>query len=250
MIKVAIRAQYPELGKYNWYNSIKPFKVIDNIELAFHSPDNFMRFVEPDAVIYPIKDLEIGVPTIHMAHTAIGNFGLFMEVLVKTANIAKELKCKNLIVHPTNARLKDVISKIENVVTPLLNEWDIDILWETFLSKRRFLGAFEPLGEFCREHLRHYICFDIVHMQRHCTEDILLDISRHENYIKSYHFSNWHSKPFKQHLPINEGIYDCNRILDNLIRLKFDGTITLEYLPEYHNQLVEDAQHLLRKIYK
>lgn len=249
-MKIAIRAQYPELGKYNWYSSIEPYHTIGSIELAFHSPDNFVKFVEPDAVLHAIDKLQIEVPTIHMAHANLRNLKLFLKVLEKTMEIAKMVKCNKLIVHPVYGDMQDSIDTIESVLLPRLEDNDMNLLWETFPSKRRFLTAWEDLALFARVFPRNSICYDIVHMQRRDTKEVIEDIETYYDIIESFHFSNWHPTPFKQHLPINAGIYDCDKIIDELIKLKFDGVVTLEYLLNYHNQLVNDALYLLKRIYK
>lgn len=249
-MKIAIRAQYPELGKYNWYSSIEPYHTVGNIELAFHSPEHFMEFVEPDAVIHAIDKLQIGVPTIHMAHANLNNLKLFLKVLEKTMKIAKRVKCNKLIVHPTSGNMQDSVETIETVILPRLEDNDMNLLWETFSSKRRFLTAWEDLALFAHVMPRNFVCYDIVHMKRESTEEVIEDIETYYAIIKSFHFSNWYPKPFKQHLPIGNGIYDCDRIVGSLLKSGFDGVVTLEYLPNYHNQLVNDGLHLLGMVYK
>lgn len=247
---ISIRAQYPATGKYDWYESLKKLTSVKIIELAFHSPDNFIQLVEPGPVIFPIEELGFGVPTIHMAHASLNNFKLFMSVFMGTLKLAQSLGCRNIVIHPSRGKLKKFNMVLDHVISPLLNDYDCNILWETFLSKRRFLTAWKDLADFCEENDRHYICYDICHMQRHTTDEVIADIDNYIHLIKGFHFSNWTQHPFQQHLPIRQGLFNIDKIMDALIKENFQGGITLEYLPEFHDQLVPDALVLLRKLYE
>ena len=45
-------------------------------------------------------------------------------------------------------------------------------------------------------------------------------------------------------------LYNVDKIMDALIKEDFQGSITLEYLPDFHDQLVPDALVLLKKLYE
>ena len=249
-MRICIRAQYPATGQYDWWEALKALHPVTDIELAFHSPDSFVSFVNPGEVILAIKTQGLSVPTIHMAHANLSNLSLFMRVFTGTLKIAQALHCTEIIVHPSYGSAPDLDAIFDGILLPLLEDHGCNVLWETFLGKRRILTAWEQLAEFCRRHERSFICYDICHMQRRETEDVIEDIDIHRDLIRAFHFSNWRPVPFKQHLPVNAGILDYHRILDHITQIDFEGTATLEYLPEFHHLLVTDALGLRDKLYK
>jgi len=247
---VAIRAQYPAEGEYDWGESLENLASIGVIELAFHSPEAFVKFVDPIKVAESILDVgAISVPTIHMAHASLTNLGLFIPVLVGTLQIAMAIRCQNIVVHPNYGVVKDFEILYDRAILPLLDDYGCYFLWETFSSKRRILPAWEKLAAFCEKHVRSYICYDVVHMKRQ-TEEVIEDIDTYGHLIKGYHFSNWQSTPFKQHLPLGDGVLDFGQIVRHLVRTDSEASITLEYLPEFHDRLVPDAVRLLERVYK
>ena len=249
-MKVAIRAQYPATGKYDWREALDALAPVKYIELAFHSPDNFVRFVDLESVVGPIMDLNLGVPTIHMAHASLTNLGLFIPVLIGTLKMAWELNCRNIVVHPSRGEVKGMDVLFWQAIIPLLEDYNCDILWETFSGKRRILTAWDELAKFCECYRRNSICYDICHMQRRSASEVVDDIETYWSLIEAFHFSNWSSMPHMQHLPLGDGILDFNSIVKHLKWRDFQGSITLEYLPEFHDRLVPDALRLMEKVYE
>lgn len=45
----------------------------------------------------------------------------------------------------------------------------------------------------------------------------------------------------KHHLPIDNF---CKEVIDYLIENKWSGSVILEYLPEFHNQMIADVKFL------
>ena len=236
---IAIRAQYSP--QYNWTESLKSLSPVKDIELAFFKPDDFMG-VKIGEVITPIQELGISVPTIHMAHAPQTEWWLFIQVLVKTLALAKAVDCHNIVLHPSHGPVDGFDSLVEHSVIPLLGS--CNLLWETFPGKRRILTAWEQLAEFCEKHEKNYICYDLCHMRR-STEGVLEDIDNYGHLIKAYHLSNWLGD--KQHLAVGEGEIDFKQVIRHLTG--FEGSIALEYLPEYHHRLVGDALEINRWIY-
>lgn len=241
---IAIRAQYPAKGQYDWKESLKALNPIKDIELAFFKPEDFLD-VKPEEVIAPIQELGISVPTIHMAHTYQTEWWSFITVLVKTLDIAKAVDCHNIVLHPSYGPVQGLDSLVEHSVLPLLG--DCNLLWETFYGKRRILTTWKQLAEFCERHEKNFICYDLCHMHRG-TEGALEDIDTYGHLIKAYHFSNWERD--RQHLPIDEGVLDFSEIVSHLMKRGFAESITLEYLPEFHNRLTGDAMELNRRVYQ
>lgn len=249
-MRIAIRAQYPATGQYDWKEGLKALHPIKDIELAFHSPDNFVQFVKTEDVVGPLMELGMWVPTIHMAHANLTNLGLFMPVLIGTLKIARAVNCHDIILHPNPGKVKDLDMLMDRAILPLLEDSDCNLLWETFRSKRRILTAWEQLARFCEKHDRNHICYDICHMQRETADEVIEDIEAYGHLIKSYHFSNWKPVPMTQHLPIREGVLDFRKIVRHLQGVVPDTTTaTLEYIPEFHNRLVVDALWLMRQVY-
>lgn len=246
-MRISIRAEYPATGKYDWKEALEKLSPIRNIELAFHSPENFVNFVKLKEVVLPIIKLGLDVPTIHMAQASLTNLKLFMPVFVGTLKIAKELACQDIVLHPNNGAIKEFDIVFKHVIYPLLEDYNCYLLWETFRGKRRLLTAWEQLAEFCEEYDKHYICYDICHMTRYTAKDVIKDIQEYSHLIKGFHISNWSKVPFRQHLPIRQGLLDYDKIIKHIAKNGPDVNMTLEYLPQFHNQLVTDALYLLER---
>ena len=246
-MEISIRAQYS--SEYDWGEALRRVVPVGSIELAFYDRELFLGKTELDDVVLPIKDLGLQVPTTHMASCGLSDIKLFMWILMKTIQIARAVGCRSIIVHPSNESVKDFGERYDQIVLPALESYDCDIHWETFAGKRRSLPAWNKLVAFCGEHGRSYICYDICHM-RPSTEKALEDIDTYYDFIRGFHFSNW--KPGGsggQHLPLEEGVVDYDKIIRHLVKTDFQGNITLEYLPQFHNRLVADALDILDKVY-
>ncbi|MFQ6102496.1 MAG: sugar phosphate isomerase/epimerase family protein, partial [Anaerolineae bacterium] len=156
--------------------------------------------------------------------------------------IAQGLDCSPIVVHPTNARLSEVEGKIASVVDPLLAEAGVTLCWETFSGRRRFLSSIEGIAAFCRGHEHHAACYDTAHLHKPQAE-LLADIAAYMPVIRCFHLSNRSGKGREQHLPLRhrEGVLDFEEIIGAIVANGFEGPLTLEYLPQYHGQLLEDA---------
>ncbi len=173
-----------------------------------------------------------------------------MPVLIGTLRMARAVNCHDIVLHPSRGKVKDLDMLVDRALIPILEDSDCNLLWETFRAKRRILTAWEQLAEFCERHDRNYICYDICHMQPGTAAEAIKDIDTYYHLIKGFHFSNWQQVPFKQHLPVAKGMLDFRKIMEYLTASGFEGNITLEYLPEFHDQLVPDALYLMKEIYQ
>ena len=99
----------------------------------------------PKTLVYPFEQLKIKVSSVHMAHERITKPNEFFETLTKTVAITKKLRCENIVIHPSNAKLEDIKGFIEQKINPLLEKEEIYICWETFAGKRRFLRQHLPV---------------------------------------------------------------------------------------------------------
>lgn len=240
-IEVSIRASYPQDGSYNWESRVTSFREIGSVELAFHLPGRFLSEVELSEVLLPLDRHQIRVSSIHMAHARITEKGEFLSTFCKTTKMAKALGCAKIVVHPSRGVLNNNIDKfITSILDPLLQAENVYILWETFSSQRRFLSGIEEIASFCRHKANHYACYDFTHIHKP-QEEVEEEVGLFLDQIKSFHVSNRCGR--QQHLPVfsQEGDLDFHRIIGMLKREGFVGTLVLEYMPQFHDRLGEDA---------
>lgn len=242
-MEFAIRLSYPENNEYSWSEAIQQYADAGNIELAFYSTELFLRNVKAEA----FQRGPLQVSSIHMAHARITDFPLFELILTKTIEIAKCVNSQYIVVHPSKGRLEDVKDFIDGTVDKILNHEKIFLCWETFSSKKRFLSGINGIAEFCHGKQWHKACYDFSHIHEE-QDAVLKQISRWLDYIKIFHVSNRISIQNVQHLPLfNKGDLDFMPILKFLKDKDYNGTLVLEYLPEFHSQLIEDALFLKAK---
>jgi sugar phosphate isomerase/epimerase len=210
--------------------------------VAFYRPQLFLEQVVAANVTEPFSILPLRAISVHMAQARIGQFDEFLAVLCKTIPIAQALNCRLVVAHPTNTRLVDVEQKIASAVDPLLAQAGITLCWETFGSQRRFLSGIEGIAAFCRGRSHHAACYDTSHLHRPLAE-VLVDITSYADCIRCFHLSNRGTQEEQQHLPLRDpqGVLDFEEILAAIARSGFSGPLTLEYLPQFHEQLGADA---------
>lgn len=247
----AVRLSFPENREYDWGEALRQYADVGSIELAFYSTELFLRNVKLEEVIEPFKNIPISVMSVHMAHVKITDFPLFELVLSKTIEIAKALNCHDIVVHPSKGQLRDVKDFIENTIDKILNHEKIYLCWETFSSKKRFLSGINGIAEFCHGRQWHKACYDFSHIHDEQAA-VMKQISKYLEYIKIFHISNRISAQKVQHLPVfyaGGGKLDLDfmPILKFLKEKDYNGTLVLEYLPEFHSQLTDDALFLSNK---
>lgn len=253
-MQFSIRVSYPENNEYSWADAVKKYANIGHIEAAFYSTELFLRNVKVEDVIEPFQKNSMAVSSVHMAHVRITDFPLFELVLGKTIEIAKALGCQYIVVHPSKGQLSGVRDFINDKVDKILNREKVYICWETFSSKKRFISGINGIAEFCHGKQWHKICYDFSHI--HDEEALVIkQISRYLDFIKIFHVSNRISAQNIQHLPIfhsGGGRLDLDflSILKFMKEKDYDGSLVLEYLPEFHDQLLEDALFLINKFGK
>jgi sugar phosphate isomerase/epimerase len=241
-ITVAVRVSYPETGDYNWYDALVPYAEVGAVEVAFYRPEPFLVKVGEAAVTAPFATLLLRVTTVHMAHARITEFATFRAVLEKTIRIAQALECSRVVVHPSNARLEDVEGQILAEVAPLLEATGVTLCWETFAGQQRFLSGIHEIAAFCQGQGHHRACYDTSHLHKPQAE-LLADVARYAPVIGCYHLSNRSEHRRQQHLPLchPEGDINFQELLIAIVHSGFQGPLILEYLPEFHHRLVDDA---------
>jgi sugar phosphate isomerase/epimerase len=72
---------------------------------------------------------------------------------------------------------------------------------------------------------------------------VLADVASYADCIRCFHLSNRGPQKGQQHLPLRhpQGGLDFEEILAAIAESGFSGPLTLEYLPQFHDQLVSDA---------
>lgn len=255
-MKLGVRAQYPENNEFNWYDFIKPYSKLCSLEVAFFDPRDypkaFLENVEINDVIKPVKALEINVCSVHMADQNLreeirdsqGNFieHCFTKVFEKTIEIAKNLECSNIVIHPEKGDNK-VFEKYEKFLDDTLEQNNLNLCWETFESGRRLFSGFENMFEYCKTKSRHKVCYDFSHVHLN-QEDTLKFLDANLDLIKIFHVSN-RSQEYRRnsvHLPIEhkEGDLNFREIFSFLKQKNYSGSIVLEYLPQYHEKMAGD----------
>ena len=241
-IRVAIRVSYPEQGNYNWHEALAAYTEVEHVEVAFYRPELFLQRVTIEKVLAPFSTLSLRATSVHMAQAKIADFDTFLAVLRKTLSIAQALGCSLIVAHPTNARLPEVESKIVGAVDALLEQAGMILCWETFSGRRRFLSGIEGIVAFCQRQRAYAACYDTAHLHKPQSA-VLADIATYATHIGCFHLSNRSARQSQQHLPLRDADGDLNfrEIIAAIAASGFTGPLTLEYLPQYHGVLTDDA---------
>lgn len=250
-IHVAVRVSYPEQGNYNWHETLASYVEVGCVEVAFYRPELFLQRVTVEKVLAPFSTLPLRATSVHMAQARIADFDTFVVVLLKTIRIAQALGCPLIVAHPTNARLAEVESKIAGAVDPLLEQAGMILCWETFGGRRRFLSDIGRIAAFCQGRRGHAACYDTAHLHKP-QPAVLADIAVYALHMGCFHLSNRSTHRGQQHLPLRhaDGDLDFREIIGAIAVSGFAGPLTLEYLPQHHGALIEDAlwvRSLLRR---
>jgi len=245
-MKFSVRISYPESGKYNWFEAVKTYKDVGFVEVAFLDPELFLN-AELKDIIIPFEKTNIKVSSIHFAQFNLSKLDLFLKVFNKTTRIAGLLNCDLIVIHPSIGKHDEVKSFLNEKIDPVLEREGLYLCWETFESKRRIFGGIDEMFKFCKDTRCHRICYDFSHIHKE-QEKILEDLKENIYIIKIFHLSNRIINSIKQHYPVyysEEKIaLDFDKILSFLGKIKYRGHLMLEYLPQFHSQLLQDGLKL------
>lgn len=238
-MELGVRVAYPEHGGYDWYEALKPYPAA---EVAFRDPAWFLDRKDLEkTVCWPWRQgLRLPrVLSMHLPHIRITEWYQLSRVLDRGFNLALvRLHTTRLVIHPTNAKTDEGLACVGRALSqlrfmvPRRMQW-VDLCWETFLSKRRFVNTIESIAE-----AGLFACYDTSHMRRD-SEGVLNDLFEYKDVIKVVHLSNYDRHG--QHLPLREGVLDMRTILTYLGK-EFDGPVILEYLKKYHHLYLDDLR--------
>jgi len=242
-VQFSVRVSFPENEKYDWFGAIKIFERVGFIEVAFFNSDLFLG-IDIGEIIKPFAKINLKVSSLHFAQFSLVNLDLFAKVFHKTIRIAKCLDCNSIVIHPSMGKLKAMGNFLKKKIDPILEKEKIYFCWETFESKRRIFGGPENLANYCRNTQYHRICYDFSHIHKD-QQEILKDLEKYLDLIKIFHLSNRVKGSIKQHYPIyytqEDMALSFDEILTFLKQKNFNGHLVLEYLPQFHAQLLQDA---------
>jgi sugar phosphate isomerase/epimerase len=152
----------------------------------------------------------------------------------EVADFAKDLGAKTITLHPNNiskdeAAQKAALRNLEYFTG--LYGGDVVFCIETFEGKRRVFTPDETVE------LKLPMTLDTSHIKDN--EKIWCLLKNYKNNILNVHLSARDGS--KQHLPIDDF---CKEIVAYLIENKWKGNVILEYLFEYHAQMLKDLEKI------
>ena len=195
----------------------------------------------------PFEKADIKASSIHFAQFNLSKLDLFLKVFSKTAKIADQLDCNHIVIHPSMGKYDQIRSFVNKKIDPVLKREGLYLCWETFESKRRIFGGINNMFEFCKDNNFHHICYDFSHVHKE-QDEILRDIKENIDIIKIFHLSNRIQDSVKQHYPVyyteEKAALDFDEVLSFLRKIEYKGHLVLEYLPQFHSQLLPDGLKL------
>jgi len=180
-----------------------------------------------------IKSYNAMVLSIHAVQAPItdGKFKIWGKEII---DFAKALGVRTVTLHPNNVNKDKVVQEeaLKNLeyVTELYNG-EIVFCIETFEGKRRVFTPDEIVS------FNLPMTLDTSHIRDN--EKIWSLLKGYMDNILNIHLSA--RKGDKQHLPIDSF---CKEVVSYLIKNKWSGNVILEYLPEFHGQIITDLASL------
>ena len=182
-----------------------------------------------------IKSYGVEVLSIHAVQAPITD-ERFREWGKETADFARVLGAKAVTLHPNNVNSSSETQKkaCNNLeyFTSLYNG-EVVFCIETFEGKRRVFTPDQIIG------FNLPMTLDISHIQ---DDEKMWDLlKKYKQNILNVHLSARDRN--RQHLPIDNL---CKEVVSYLVENNWDGNVILEYLFEYHDQLLDDLKSLRR----
>jgi sugar phosphate isomerase/epimerase len=246
----AVRAAYPEEDPQTWGERIRALQPTGWVEVAFANPGLFQT-ISIDAVIEPVLSSGVRVVAVHMAYARVLDQEQFVTTLERTTDVADALDSRLIIAHPNRGRLSDVLSFLDDEISPLLQSRGKILCWEVFDGRRRILDGLENVVDFCKDRPSFRVCYDFSHGSEN-QSNVERETREQLEWIEHFHLSNRVRSGRIQHLPVfwNEEAGGLGRDLDLVAILRglaeegYGGALTLEYQSQFDSHLVPDAVRL------
>jgi sugar phosphate isomerase/epimerase len=180
-----------------------------------------------------IKSYDIEVLSVHAVQAPITD-ERFKVWGAEIAEFAKLLGAMTITLHPNNANKDKTVQDraIKNLeYFNRIYNGEIVFCIETFMGRRRIFTPDETIL------YNLPMTLDISHMQD--SEKIWNILSDYKDNIRNVHLSA--RKGIMQHLPVDDFCKDVVRYLSDS---RWSGNVILEYLFEFHNQLLKDLKSL------
>jgi len=229
-----------ELENLDSFDRLDKYSAVP-IELALpYQKDRFLkeRHKIPELISYIDKN-NIRINSIHATQGKLTDDD-FLVWGADALKLSKEYSGVTVVIHP--GRFYEKKSEISRNKAQKIALENIRKLCEIYVPRL----AMETFGGdrylFSPDEIMEYklpMVLDIAHQDENKSLEIIQ--LYHQN-IKVIHLSA--IKGHKHHLPINDF---CLMALDQMNDYGFSGTVTLEYLPEYHHRLVEDCLKLIKR---
>ena len=208
-----------------------------NIELAlpYRMEDFFAGQEELPLLAAAVAEAGCVVQSVHAPQGRLAD-PVFHNWASATARFAEAVGADVVVFHPENSkkasRLDQQILALQNIKR-LHKATTRYIAIETFGGPKRILTP-EEIGNF-----RISMVLDTSHLFPERTMDI---IEKYHYHISAVHLSE--PRDGRQHMPVEGFGY---QVLDMLRAKGWDGIVTLEYLPEYHDRLLPDLYKLQKQ---
>lgn len=232
MIKFGIRQSFDKIEQIQ--ERFQSLKV--PVELALPYYWDIFEPVLPHLkeIAEKIKSYSVEVLSVHSVQSPISNdkFKIWGREI---ANFTKAIGSKIITLHPNNTNEKPVAQQkaIENLKELTRTYNDLIFSIETFSGHRRLFSPQEIIK------FKLPMTLDTAHISN---DEVWVLLKEYINNIINVHLS---AKNFtSHHLPIDDF---CKQVVYYLIEEKWKGNIILEYLPQFHDQLLSDLEFLKSK---
>lgn len=238
MIQVAASYGFGEENRYNYEN------IPDTIQLAAYKYDLYKKYEVQ--IITLLDKVNVNVPVVHLPLDATKRNP--DSIIAMMGLLSHQYNTTDFVIHPNKGIIQFLFHYLDNRLTPGSIPYRLVIETFQWKKKKELKSPLEIVEKCIRYYPSVSMCIDTSHI-----EEIWFDykIMGHLlNYTSVIHLSN-RSKEYGQHLPFNSPKGDLNLagfVKDLKNRYKWNGTIVLEYMPEYHNKLRKNMEYVRRLV--
>lgn len=191
-----------------------------------------------------IQENDIRVGTVHAPQGHLTE-AFFFSWALKTMRFAESVGASCVVFHPENCKLDRKsniqLTALQNI-RRLQRETSVTVAIETFGGPKRVLTPEDILSKklpmvLDTSHLFPERSLDLIRTYAHNIAGVHLSESRLDEHPE-------HRGEKNQHQPVKEFAF---HVLDELVMKKWQGTVTLEYMPWWHHRLVDDCRMLQKR---